>query len=447
MPSSSDALVVTSGPLSGQTLPLEHRELVIGRDAACDVPLTSYTRLSRRHARLIPISGGWKIEDLGSTNGILLDGARVQEGILKHGSRIQLGDFEALVRAYVAPPAQHPQPPVTQPPAPRPKQPLIPPPVPGVDSPSPAVAPSVRKNPKWLWPALGLSLVLVSAGLFLGGRSLRSGDAETDAATDAKVRRALDTGDAEDNGNTKPDTAPEVGTDTETRPTVAAPISQPAPAINGRIAPATVALAKSATVLIMRPENGKMAFGSGFVVGNGRQVITNRHVVAEEDTDNIGNCVLIFDAGTGSERKVRVPASSITLANGPDTFSADLALLTLPDDANAPAALPIGNSEDLNETDTTWVFGFPLGVGTLTLDQELPSVSVKDASVERVQRGKVDGTEAAKVIQLGSTVTHGNSGGPVLNANGEVVGVISRGSEGTGISYAIPSVWVKRLLP
>ena len=58
-----------------------------------------------------------------------------------------------------------------------------------------------------------------------------------------------------------------------------------------------------------------------------------------------------------------------------------------------PAPLSIGNSEELSEVDTTWVFGFPLGVETLTLDQELPSVSVKSASIERVQRGKVEGVE------------------------------------------------------
>ena len=431
-PSSSDALVVTAGPLAGQTLPLERRELVVGRDPGCDLALTTYTQLSRRHARLVPTPTGWGIEDLGSTNGTLLDGARVERAALRHGARLKLGDFEALVRVYEAAPQHTVVTPVPQAPL-HPQVPLQPPHIPGV---SPVVAP--RKNPKWLWPALGVGAFFVVAALALGGGS-SSSPKPVDAATDAKAKRAIDTGDASDpqNGDS---TSPR-GNDSQSPQ----PQAQLAPPVNGRIAPETIALAKSATVLIVRPEGQAYSFGSGFVSGNGHQVITNRHVVADQG-GSVGDCLLVFDAGTSREHKVKVAASDIEVAQGNEKFSDDLAVLNLPADADLPAALPLGRSEDLSETDTTWVFGFPLGVGTLTLDRELPSVSVKAASIERIQRGQVDGSDAAKVLQLGSTVTHGNSGGPILNAKGEVVGVISSGDEGTGMSYAIPTVWVKRLV-
>ena len=413
-PTSSDVLVVTAGPLAGETLALERRELVIGRDASCDLPLTAYTQMSRRHAKLIPTNSGWSIEDLGSTNGTLINDVRVSREELRHGARLKMGDFEALVRVY----------------QPQPEVPLVPPTVPGASGTPMAPA----RRPVWLWPVVGLGAVFLVAGLALGGHSSAP---PVDQSTQDKVQRVVD-GDSD----SSPPKSPEGNT---VQPPVEAPKADFAPPVNGRIAPLTVAIAKGATVLVVRNEGNVTAFGSGFVSGNGHQVVTNHHVVADEN-GNVGDCLLVFEAGTAREHRVKVAASDIELASGSEQFSSDLALLNLPGDASVPTPLPLGRSEDLSETDTTWVFGFPLGVGTLTLDQELPSVSVKAASIERIQRGQVDGSDAAKVIQLGSTVTHGNSGGPVLNAKGEVVGVISQGDEGTGISYAIPTVWVKRLV-
>ncbi len=317
-----------------------------------------------------------------------------------------------------------------------------------------------RATPKWLWPALGVGLALAVAGLAFDGH--KQTPTKGDAQTDVKVRRALDpndsltpddalpSGSGKQSGGSVEESTGQSGDSPAQKQSDASSVAQApsvavAPLVNGRIAPATIARAKAATVLIVRREDSNSyAFGSGFVTGNGHQVITNRHVVTSGDAPD--DCLLIFEAGTSREHKIQVPSASIELASGSDEFADDLALLSLPADESVPAPLALGASESLSETDTAWVFGFPLGVGTLTLDRELPSVSVKDASIERIQRGDVDGRDAAKVLQLGSTVTHGNSGGPVLSAAGEVVGVISSGAENTGISYAIPTIWVKRLL-
>ena len=67
-------LKVISGPLAGRSLSLD-RELVVGRDEA-DLTIDD-PEISRRHAVIRPVEGGVQVEDLGSSNGTLVDGRRI----------------------------------------------------------------------------------------------------------------------------------------------------------------------------------------------------------------------------------------------------------------------------------------------------------------------------------------------------------------------------------
>ena len=67
-------LVVTKGPLAGQRLELD-AELVIGREGAAVTIEDS--ELSRRHAAVRPVLGGFEVEDLGSLNGTFVNGHRI----------------------------------------------------------------------------------------------------------------------------------------------------------------------------------------------------------------------------------------------------------------------------------------------------------------------------------------------------------------------------------
>jgi predicted component of type VI protein secretion system len=76
---------------SAHALP-ELRELKLGSGAGCDVRLQDRTgQLSREHAMLVPEGGGWQIRDLGSRNGLWVEGSRTGAGPLRAGARIQLG--------------------------------------------------------------------------------------------------------------------------------------------------------------------------------------------------------------------------------------------------------------------------------------------------------------------------------------------------------------------
>jgi pSer/pThr/pTyr-binding forkhead associated (FHA) protein len=82
-------LVVTQGPLSGRRIELEG-ELVIGREGAT---LTiEDSELSRRHAAVRPVAGGYEVEDLGSLNGTYVNGRRIDgKASLVGGDAIKLG--------------------------------------------------------------------------------------------------------------------------------------------------------------------------------------------------------------------------------------------------------------------------------------------------------------------------------------------------------------------
>ncbi|HEY3727944.1 MAG TPA: FHA domain-containing protein [Solirubrobacteraceae bacterium] len=71
-------------------------ELLVGRHPGCDVVLGDLT-VSRRHARLRFRDGNWVLHDLGSTNGTLVNDARVVRCQLRPGDRVAIGDERLLV--------------------------------------------------------------------------------------------------------------------------------------------------------------------------------------------------------------------------------------------------------------------------------------------------------------------------------------------------------------
>jgi Protein of unknown function (DUF3662)/Inner membrane component of T3SS, cytoplasmic domain len=85
-------------PQAAVTFAGEHHELtghavVLGRSKDCDIRLAD-PNVSRRHAEIRPNGEGWTIVDLGSTNGIEVDGRRVRELALTDGARFTLGTTE-----------------------------------------------------------------------------------------------------------------------------------------------------------------------------------------------------------------------------------------------------------------------------------------------------------------------------------------------------------------
>ena len=74
----------------GKRTVLSGERVVIGRSRDCDVVLED-PNISRRHAELVPEREGWVVADLGSTNGVKVNGRRVQTAVLEPGDELTLG--------------------------------------------------------------------------------------------------------------------------------------------------------------------------------------------------------------------------------------------------------------------------------------------------------------------------------------------------------------------
>jgi putative serine protease PepD len=174
------------------------------------------------------------------------------------------------------------------------------------------------------------------------------------------------------------------------------------------------------------------AIGSGFVVSTAGYVITNDHVVeGADDTMSV-----MFNDGSTARASV--------VGRDPES---DIAVIKVAKSGLVPVAL--GNSDSIAVGDPVLAFGSPLALSN-TVTQGI--VSALDRTIEAGDAGGPTRYYAA--IQTDAAVNQGNSGGPLVTAAGQVVGMNSviRSVGGTeteagniGLAFAIPINQVKRV--
>ena len=174
---------------------------------------------------------------------------------------------------------------------------------------------------------------------------------------------------------------------------------------------------------------GSESTGSGFVLDDKGLILTNAHVV-----ENATEIEVTF-----SDHH-KVPA--LTVGKDPDT---DLALLRVKPDGLDLDPLELGSSSSLQVGDPTVAIGNPFG-----LEQTL-TTGVVSALQRRLTAPS--GFRIDNVIQTDAALNPGNSGGPLLDARGRVVGINSQiatgsGSDGSvGIGFAVPIDTAKTVIP
>jgi S1-C subfamily serine protease len=196
--------------------------------------------------------------------------------------------------------------------------------------------------------------------------------------------------------------------------------------------------------------------GTGFVIGNGLQVVTNAHVLSKQlDTQHNEHWVVFVGQGSSPEIREASPAAT--------DETHDLVLLNI--EGKPLPALELGNSDQVREGESYVLTGFPIGavlglypathramISALT-PIVIPVNQSNQLNAEIISRLRSPFT----VFQLDATAYPGNSGSPLYNMmNGKVIGIINMVfvkesketvlSNPSGISYAIPSKYVKALL-
>ena len=205
------------------------------------------------------------------------------------------------------------------------------------------------------------------------------------------------------------------------------------------IPPKVLADLKAGTVFVkVQADRGK-ATGSGFVVaadGGSALVVTNRHVIAPKTLGAVTAIQVVFHSGKpGAERT----ADAAVLAVDTDQ---DLAVLQVTGAKDLPKPLDVASAAEVSETASVYSFGFPFGEA-LSTTKGNPSLTVGRATVSSLRE---DDKGDVVVIQLDGNLNPGNSGGPVVDGKGRLVGVATAGVRGAGIGLAIPRAEVARLL-
>ena len=260
----------------------------------------------------------------------------------------------------------------------------------------PAAAVRKKKNP-WLVAALILSAVLLAMACGYTGAALyRAGDDAAKTSLQQSDRPAV-----------------QVSVNRVDGQTLMSPAEVYAATVNSVVS--INCSSTSTNVFGQRVESASS--GSGFIITADGYIVTNYHVISGATSIS----VTLYNGET----------YTATLVGGDSDY--DTAVVKI--EATGLQAVTLGKSADLNVGDTILAIGNPLGELTFSMSQGI--VSCTDRAIN------VDCTPF-KMIQVDCSVNPGNSGGPLMNLYGEVVGIVSAkystysSTTVEGLGFAIP---------
>jgi pSer/pThr/pTyr-binding forkhead associated (FHA) protein len=423
---------VLTGARSGHVERFDKAVIVIGRHSASDLRFDPNHDLdvSGRHAEIRETEGKFTIRDTGSTNGTFLNGERLQQGQdveLHEGDKIRFGPKgpEAQVRMQLAKRSTEQRIQI-------------------------AVSQQTAGIKRYTIGAIVLLAVAAFGAYWVGQRNsaqriemLRktleendrkvatlqggmssSGDTALVNELQRRTRALRERLAAATTDEEKERIRSEIA---ELEKQSSKMIQMDLPAINEANAPAVA--------LIVAEIGGKSFAGSGFAIAPQGVIMTNRHNVLNDNGEHASRVAVKFrDSGEW------LPARVLKVSGEEE---GDLALIQID---VAGKALPIVSGiQAANEPEGAAValIGFPLGY-SIAMEGEGPNFVARTT----LNSGTVS-KRTSTILQIDSFAAHGSSGSPVLNARGNVVGVVYGGPvEGAGrIVYAVPADKIAAFIP
>ncbi|MDL2315894.1 Do family serine endopeptidase [Desulfovibrio sp. OttesenSCG-928-A18] len=163
------------------------------------------------------------------------------------------------------------------------------------------------------------------------------------------------------------------------------------------------------------------SLGSGFIISPDGYIVTNNHVVQDAD---------VIRVNMGS-KKGEKPLEAVIVGTDPET---DLALIKV--EASGLPYLKFGDSDELEVGEWVVAIGSPLG-----LDHTV-TAGIVSGKGRNIQSGSYD-----DYLQTDASINRGNSGGPLLNMKGEVIGINTAiAQRAQGIGFAIPSSMARPII-
>jgi serine protease Do len=168
-----------------------------------------------------------------------------------------------------------------------------------------------------------------------------------------------------------------------------------------------------------KADQGQSSWGSGFIIDGQGYILTAQHVVQKATTIE----VRLADMQRLSAQLIAADAQ------------VDIALLKIQPDRDLPT-LALGDSDKLSVGDLAVVFGYPFGRDS----------SMSLGIISRPGRSYPD-SASYEMVQTDAGANPGNSGGPLLNSKGHVVGMITMASDRGNMGFAVPINVIKRMIP
>ena len=225
---------------------------------------------------------------------------------------------------------------------------------------------------------------------------------------------------------------------------IARPDSTAKPLAGNGFDPASIYESRSGGVVTIyaqfddRPAAEHAAQGSGFVVSREGYILTSAHVVTTAGPEETGEPEEADRVFVGFRDGDRVEAAVL----GWDVFD-DVAVLKVDPDAHALDPVPLGDSSRVVVGEPVAAVGSPFG------NESSLSVGVVSATGRSIA-SLTSGYNVGDALQTDAPITHGNSGGPLFDARGRVIGINAQirsdSGQSEGVGFAIPINAAKRSL-